>query len=83
MRSVSSPRAVSMMIGTVLSRPELAAHVVAGAVRQHHVEEHEVGHRPGGLLERTGHGAGDPRVEALAFECLGQGLGDRALVLAP
>ena len=44
------------MIGTCESLPQLAADVEAGAVRQHHVEQHEVGVAPR-LLERLGDGA--------------------------
>ena len=81
MRSVSSPRAVSMMIGTAEPAPQLAADVVAGAVGQHHVEQHEIGLDPPRELEGPGGGSGHLRVEALASEGFGQRLGDRLLVL--
>ena len=42
MRSTSSPRAVSMMIGICDSRADLAAQAEAVLARQHHVEDDEV-----------------------------------------
>src|SRR5215218_8797469 len=60
--------------------PQLAADVEAGAVGQHHVEEHEVG-VAARLLERLGDRAGDQRLEAFAAEHLREGLDDRGLVL--
>ena len=81
MRSVSSPRAVSMMIGTWERSRSAAGDVVAGAVGEHHVEEHEVGHLLPGPFDRLGDGAGHLRVEALAIEGFGQGDGDGLLVL--
>ena len=39
--------------------PQLATDVVARAVRQHHVQQHQVGRAAARLLERRRHGAGD------------------------
>jgi hypothetical protein len=61
--------------------PELAAHVVARTVREHHVEEDEVGGDAAGEVERLGDGARDLRVEALAGEGLCERDGDGLLVL--
>jgi hypothetical protein len=43
MRSTSSPRADSMMIGTLTSARRSLGDVESGLARQHDVEDHEVG----------------------------------------
>ena len=59
---------------------QLSAHVEAGPIREHHVEEDKVGIVTG-ELERLGDSACHLRLEALAQEGLGQRLVDRGLVL--
>ena len=81
MRSDSSPRAVSITIGTCERERSSRRDLVAGAVGEHQVEEHEVGLDLAGLLDRLGDGAGLLGVEALALERRGERLDDRALVL--
>ena len=62
-------------------RPQLAADVEPGAVRQPDVEQDEIGpHRPA-LRERVGDRVRDLGVEAVALERLGERRGDRLLVL--
>ena len=83
MRSVSVPRAVSMMIGTSRCAAQLARQTSrpspSGSVQ---VEQHEVGLDPlGELAARSAAVRGDDRLEALARERLGERLGDRRLVL--
>ena len=68
------------MIGTRELSRSRAADVVAGAVGEHHVEQHEVGAALR-QLERLRDRSGDLRVEALASEGLRERLGDRPLVL--
>ena len=60
---------------------QLAAHVVAGAVGQHHVQQHQVGRQVAGQRDALGRRARDRAVEALPLERLGERGGDRGLVL--
>ena len=81
MRSASSPRAVSMMIGTCECRRSSRQTSYPDPSGKHHVQEDEVGVDPPRELERLGHGARDLGVEALPTERLRERLGDRGLIL--
>ena len=79
--SISEPLAVTMMIGTFDRVPQLAAHVDARDLRQHHVEQDEVGPHGVEQVERLGAVAGDLHPEPLALQPDGQGLDEGLLVL--
>ncbi len=61
--------------------PELAAHVDARDLGEHHVEQHEVGLHGVEHVERLGPVAGDLHAEALPLEPDGEGLDEGVLVL--
>ncbi len=60
---------------------QLAADVAAVAVGQGQVEHHQVRFLAGGELQGAGRGRGHQRLEARPAQRLGEGLGDRLLVL--
>ena len=79
MRSISSPRAVSKMMGRSDSSgsPGKIASVPVG---EHDIEQHDVGLGRARSRRRFLDGAGDLGLETLAREVGGQRLRDRGLV---
>ena len=79
--SISVSRAVTMMIGTLPARPQLAADLGAGQPGHHQVEQHDVGALPvvRGQPGRAVGGLGD--LEALLCQQEAEGLAVGVLVL--
>src|SRR5690606_10358205 len=61
-------------------RPQLSAHLGAGLLGKHEVEEDHVGARALVLLEGGVAVGGDRHLESLLAEHVGQGVGERLLV---
>ncbi len=81
MRSVSSPRAVSMMTGTGQGLAQASAHLVAVHAGQHQVEHHEVGLLVEGEGEADGAVGLPRRLEAVPLEVAHDDLGHGRVVL--